>query len=161
MSKRDKLARGGAIVRPLLANGERPEVMIFFSMRTQRLYKEAYKELTGRETSFIELIRTAGEMATEKHVIDLPDEEIIAIVRAASMGQMNDELSIEDVDNSIIDKVDRTRVYISLIASLPPVRDDMKPKDWKKVNDAKDHEELTRDFFTPTLLEKLKAWGSA
>ncbi|MEE9302926.1 MAG: hypothetical protein V3U84_03985 [Thiotrichaceae bacterium] len=161
MSKRDKLARGGVYIHPLLANGKRPEVFIFFSMRTQRLYKEAFKELTGRETNFTEAIRTAAKMATKNHMIDLPDEELIAIIRAASMGQTNEELSLEDIDNSIIDQVDRTRIYAALIASLPAIREGLKPKDWKALNEAKDPEAVIKDFFTTTLRENLKALGSA
>lgn len=172
MSKKNKLAKGGAIVRPLLANGDRPKYTVFYDMATQVLVLEFLSELKAPKVNTLEgLVKTLKEekrtptaedllaIATSNIGNDtptftqflgrmndsgLPPLDVMATLMAVSVGTKR-ELTADDVRHCILSTIDNGRLAIAVHQSAPESTriDD---EGWEKINNAKEVDELNAAF---------------
>ena len=176
MSKKNKLARGGAVVRPLLANGERPEYTVFYDMQTQVLVLDCLEKLKSPETNkleeLIKLLRDEKRKPTKEEMViaatglaakgtptftefiarlqdnGLEPLDAMASVMAASIGTER-ELTVEEIQSCLICPLDNEKLAIALHQAMPNA-DRVDGEGWEQINKAENVEELNAAFFAAT-----------
>lgn len=176
MSKKNKLARGGAVVRPLLANGDRPKYTVFYDMEMQVLVLECLAKLKATKAKTLEgLVKTLKKekrtptaedllaVVTSNMDNDTPTftefiarlEEnglkpldAMATVMAASIGTKR-ELTVDEVKHCLICPLDNGKIAIALNQAMPDAAR-IDGDGWEQINKVENVGELTAAFIAAT-----------